>query len=314
MRAAVASIVTLLVFCTALFAAPAAPVPAEPSVLILPFSSVAEPGNIALAKGIQHDLAATLAFGKLRIVTPNIATGAPDAESALKSARDVDATIVIFGQSQAAGSNLRLTGQVLDVATGKSLGGLIATGASDDLFHMEDVLGAQAMWALPPTMRHPEALQKAIEIARQMREPTQPATATTPTVVVVPSGGQNYTYPAEPFPAYPASYPTAPYYDPYTAAYPYDFFDDGFGFSPVVVFSNFDRFGFHRFDHRFNNHAFSRFGGFHSRFNSGFNHGFGGFNGAFHSGGFNGGFHSGGFHGGFHSGGMMMTGGFGGHR
>ncbi len=75
------------------------------------------------------------------MVSPNVPAGALDAEAALKAAHEADATIVIFGHSQTNGNQIRLTGEVLDVASGKPLGGLRATGTSEELFHMQDILG-----------------------------------------------------------------------------------------------------------------------------------------------------------------------------
>jgi TolB-like protein len=303
MRAAIASFLALFISTSAVVAASN-----EPKILILPFSSVEEGGSLTIAKGVQHDLAANLAFGKTLVVSPNVPAGPADAEAALKAAHEADATIVIFGHSQTNGNQIRLTGEVLDVASGKPLGGLRATGTSEELFHMQDILGAQAMWALPTTMRDYNVLLKATEIANRPQAPLLDNTAP-----AIPPGGQQpvsmlpaniqiNTYPSDPFPAYPAAYPTAPYYDPYSAYgyYGYPYYGYGF-YSPAVFRSGFGRLAFHNFV--FHNNGFGHFGGF----NGGFGH--------FHSGWGGGGFNGGGFNGGgFHGGGTSFAGGFGGHR
>ena len=125
--------------------------PAESqSILVLPF--VSPPGQQFnwIGKGIQQNLIAEIS-PDLRgsIASPAGIQPTEDPAAALKAARDAKAAAVIFGSAQVIGKQIRLTGQVLDVPSGKSLGTLKATGALDDLFRLQDLLAGQAVRALP---------------------------------------------------------------------------------------------------------------------------------------------------------------------
>ena len=59
------------------------------------------------------------------------------------------AQYLISGTCQVVDVELRLSGQMIDVATGRPVGGLKATGAVRDLFSLEDILCDQAKRLLP---------------------------------------------------------------------------------------------------------------------------------------------------------------------
>src|SRR5438270_8792310 len=104
-----------------------------PSVLVLPFES---PGGADqwIGRGVQQDLLTDLSQGTTaRVIAPADLPAAVDSVTARDAAQKVGASIVVFGQVQKAGTTLRMTGQVVDVTSGKSLGNLKATGPADDL-------------------------------------------------------------------------------------------------------------------------------------------------------------------------------------
>src|SRR5579864_7351627 len=104
----------------------------SPVVLVLPFAT--SPGaNAWLGRAVQQDLLTDMTQGThARVLAPADAPAAADVEAALKIARDRGATVVIFGQAQSAGKDVRLVGEVLDVGSAAALGALKATGPSDD--------------------------------------------------------------------------------------------------------------------------------------------------------------------------------------
>jgi TolB-like protein len=143
---------------------PNTPLPAvhvgEPVVLVLP---LAQPGNASTASevnSIQRDMAADLTqMIRARVIAPTDARPAGDDREALDEGQRFNASYVVYGTWQQAGDQMRVTGQVLDVAAGRSLAALKATAPLDNLFPLEDSLAAQAAGALPAPIGIPTAPQ-----------------------------------------------------------------------------------------------------------------------------------------------------------
>ena len=157
-----------------------------------------------------------------RAIAPTTAPAAADESSALATARELKAAAVVFGQAQLMGKQIRLTGQVLDVVTGKSLGSMKATGPIDDLFRLEDTLAQQTLDALPDSVLNLRGIAQA-------REATPPRivylpgdTQTTPLSNGPIDGG---SFPASVFPYQSPPAPgSPPPYSPYAGSYPYRFY------------------------------------------------------------------------------------------
>ena len=77
--------------------------------------------------------------------------GNPHGAPEIRAARDANADYVTFGNAQVLGSQLRVTGQVLDARTGQTVSPLKVTAPVDNLFPLEDALAAQAARAISPT-------------------------------------------------------------------------------------------------------------------------------------------------------------------
>jgi len=271
-------------------ALPAQTAPSEHSVLILPFSSTS--GNSEwMGRAVQQDLLTDLTQGSTgRVLAPSNIPPAADADAALKAGQNAGVSIVIYGQAQAAGKDVRLTGQVLDVATGKSLGQLKATGPSDDLFHLEDGLAGQVFGALPRTLLTAQALQ-SMQQQQQAAGAAPNQAAPMPRIVngdsssvasdtgVVPTAS-GYAppqyYSAGDYTSAVDSYPTNVYYNTYYPSYypSYGYSYPTWGWWPWsvgCVFSS--NFGF---CHNWSPFARGRFfdGGSH-HFNNGFRNGSG---------------------------------------
>ena len=123
----------------------AQPVPAPTAdVYVLPFQPLADAGPLPWAgRAVQQNLTADLARASLRPVTSDAT--APDP---LAAARAAGARFLVTGTYQWAAPNLRLDGQVRDVATGAVVAGLTATGDGRNLFGLEDALSIQLLRAL----------------------------------------------------------------------------------------------------------------------------------------------------------------------
>jgi len=144
----------LMLLATTLQAAPA-------KVLLLPFDSAGPAEKQWVAKALQQNLLAELS--RVNSIEPILGTQVgPTIEAARKSAAEDKADYVIFGSYQAIDSDLRMTGQVIDVTKKQSIAGLKSTGTQRDLFGMEDVIAQQVKRALPQPIAEakPEMLQQ----------------------------------------------------------------------------------------------------------------------------------------------------------
>src|SRR5689334_9869452 len=122
----------------------------ETKVLLLPFQVVggrqAQPW---IGQSIQQSLLTDLVMGgPVRVSSSSVA--ATDPNAAVDVGKNAGAKYVVFGQihvndrGEGAGAAVRVTGQVLDTATGRPVGVLKSTGSMDDLFPVEDDLAEQA--------------------------------------------------------------------------------------------------------------------------------------------------------------------------
>jgi TolB-like protein len=122
---------------------------ARPRVLVMPLAEVSD-GQIArpwLAPAMHQSMLAEIArLGFAEPVRPPAGLGdvALTTDEAVREiGRQVGAEFVVHGGFQTVESDLRVTGQVLEVASGDVLGGFKATGAIRDLFGIEDIVAAQ---------------------------------------------------------------------------------------------------------------------------------------------------------------------------
>jgi TolB-like protein len=190
--------------------------PVNPVVLVLPISPPPQSQYSWLGKAIQQDMVADLGqMSQARVIAPASVGPASDEQAALDQARQVGAGFVVYGVSQVAGNELRVTGEVLDVATAKPLGSLKATAPITNLFPLEDSLAAQAVKLLP----YPLGMAGAPQ-SQPSAEPPPDSAAQTPT--------QNEPYVSQqlsdptPYYSYTESLPRTYYvYNPYYYYYPY---------------------------------------------------------------------------------------------
>lgn len=229
--------------------------PGSPVLLVLP---VLPPGDGSMqwaSKSIQQDMVADLSeMTHAEVIAPANAKAASDEAGALDQARQFDAKYVVYSTAQVSNNQLRVTGQVIDTATGKPLGSIKATAPTDNLFPLEDSLAAQTAHALPtsvaivaplpqtqPTANGTEPPQYTSQplptnpLSAQATQAPLPATPPTPSSASIDNNSPYYSYTE----ALPPTYYTYnsyyyPYYYPYAYwGYPYywgPYWGVGFGY------------------------------------------------------------------------------------
>jgi len=233
-------------------------VDAPVKVLVIPFAQIGNTDHewvgAALQESLMTEVSGDSAVQAMALNRP-LARG--DMSQVTAAAKDAGATLVVFGAYQySADSQLRVTGEVLDVNFGRAVGTLKATGALVDLFKIEDSLSGQVQAALPqaPSNAPVVATNGPDQSTVPVFAGNAPATAAAPPATT-------YVYQSPPV----DSSPTYVYSDP-AYGYPYYYY----GGFPVVIGGG---WGWGR---PYYYHGFG--GGFH-----------GGFGGGFHGGGFHGG-------------------------
>jgi TolB-like protein len=216
------------------------------TILVYPFEIAQDSTARWIGRGAQEDLITDLTQAtRSRIKSPAEPLPAANAAAALKHARELDATIVIYGQAQVVDLNVRLTGQVLEVATGRVLGAIKVTGPLSELFALEDALAREVFAALPQDLLKPEVLQYLQDTSGPPPAGALPSDAgpTTypPSNVLVGPAPANYEptiyEPVNP-PYAPLALPTVPIDVPSLGwAYPYGLsgFDLGWWWTPGTI-------------------------------------------------------------------------------
>ena len=139
----------------------------------------------------------------------------------MDAAKQAGAALVVYGQYQSIGGQMRITGQVLSASSGQPVGSISATGVVNDLFPLEDTVSGQVIRSLPAnllTVPIPPVAGVAPPVGASA-ETQAPAPPTSPAPA---SSTQyySYTYPdysSGPPSLYPNTYLDSPYYygDPY---------------------------------------------------------------------------------------------------
>jgi TolB-like protein len=198
--------------------------PAMPNILVLPFTATNNPGaNDWIGKGIQQSLLADLSgrsgvavtFATAQPAQPGQVAAEP-ADSLALAAR-AGASVVVVGTYQVNNNQLRITGVVYDVASAKDIGGIKATGATTDLFALEDSLNDQIGRVLslaPAVVNVPPQPQQQVVQAPATPVTDDSSTIIPTTAVIAPQTSQyvyvypnsSYYYTPSYYPYYPATY------------------------------------------------------------------------------------------------------------
>jgi TolB-like protein len=118
-------------------------------ILILPFAALNPSEYQAwLGRSIQQSIAADLtAAAPGRVIQDDHQPA--DEAAATDLGKTLGARYVVRGSFVIANGNVRMTGEVLDLAVGKSIAALKSTGTVNDVFVLEDSISRQIKHALP---------------------------------------------------------------------------------------------------------------------------------------------------------------------
>jgi len=130
---------------------PAAPRPAQASIVVLPFESLSpDPDNAFFADGLTEEIIADLS--KIRALRVISRTSAMVFKGARKSAptiaRELGVGHVLEGSVRRAGNSLRITAQLIEAASDAHLWAEKYTGTLDDVFDLQERLSRRIVEAL----------------------------------------------------------------------------------------------------------------------------------------------------------------------
>lgn len=144
---------------------PAAPaLPEKPSIAVLPFENMSsDPEQAFFADGLTEDLITALASVPwLFVIARNssfVYKGAP--VDVRQVGRDLGVAYVLEGSVRRAGERLRVTGQLIDAATGAHLWAERIDGALEDVFDVQDKVTEAVVRAIAPGIRDAEIARAA---------------------------------------------------------------------------------------------------------------------------------------------------------
>ena len=148
---------------------PVAMAPDKPSIAVLPFTNMSgEPEQEYFVDGMVEDIITALSrFNQLFVIARNSTfTYKGRAVDVRTVGKELGVRYVLEGSVRKSGNRLRITGQLIDAATGTHLWADKFDGDLQDVFDLQDKITANVVAAIEPTMR------KA-EIERARRKPVQ---------------------------------------------------------------------------------------------------------------------------------------------
>ena len=148
---------------------PALVLPDKPSIVVLPFQNMSgDPEQQYLADGIVEDIITALSrFKALLVIARNSSfTYKGRAVDVKQVGRELGVRYVLEGSVRATANRVRITGQLVDTATGAHLWADRFDGGLDDIFDLQDQVTESVVGAIAPVV------EKA-EIERARRKPTE---------------------------------------------------------------------------------------------------------------------------------------------
>lgn len=143
--------------------------PDKPSIAVLPFHNLSnEPEQEYFADGMVEDVIAALSRIRwLFVVARNSSFTYKDRVSDVKQVgRELGVRYVLEGSVRRSGTTVRITGQLVDAATGANIWAERFEGSIDDIFKLQDQITENVVGAIAPQ------LERA-EIERAKRKPTE---------------------------------------------------------------------------------------------------------------------------------------------
>jgi TolB-like protein len=145
------------------------PLPEKPSIAVLPFTNISgDPEQEYFADGITEDLTTALSqFRWLFVIARNSSfVFKGKTADAREIARELGVRYLLEGSIRKAGNRLRITGQLVEAASGAHLWADRFDGAFDDVFELQDKVTASVVGAIGPKLEQ-------AEIGRARRKPTE---------------------------------------------------------------------------------------------------------------------------------------------
>jgi adenylate cyclase len=145
------------------------PLPDKPSIAVLPFENMSgDPQQEYFADGIAEDIITALSrFKALFVIARNSSfTYKGRAVDVKQVGSELGVRYVLEGSVRKAAKRVRITGQLVDTATGAHLWADRFDGGLDDVFDLQDQVTESVVGAIAP------AVEKA-EIERAKRKPTE---------------------------------------------------------------------------------------------------------------------------------------------
>jgi len=139
--------------------------PDKPSIAVLPFQNMSgDPEQEYFADGIVEDIITALShFKSLFVIARNSSfTYKGKAADIKQVGRELGVRYVLEGSVRKAGSRVRITGQLIEAATGGHLWADKFDGALEDVFGLQDQITTSVVGVIAPTLQQAE-----IERARQ---------------------------------------------------------------------------------------------------------------------------------------------------
>jgi len=148
---------------------PAPTFPNKPSIAVLPFANMStDPEQEYFADGMVEDIITALSrFNQLFVIARNSSfTYKGRAVDVRQVAKELGVRFVLEGSVRKVGNRVRITGQLIDAATGAHLWADRFDGALEDVFDLQDKITASVVGAIEPTLRK-------VEIERARRKPVE---------------------------------------------------------------------------------------------------------------------------------------------
>ena len=146
----------------------ALPLPDKPSIAVLPFQNMSgDPEQEYFADGMVEDIITSLSrFKSLFVIARNSSFSykgkSPDIRQVGK---ELGVRYVLEGSVRKAGGRMRITGQLIEAATGAHLWADKFDGALEDVFDLQDKITSNVVGAVAPAMQ-------VAETERSKRKPT----------------------------------------------------------------------------------------------------------------------------------------------
>ena len=150
-------------------AVPALALPDKPSIAVLPFQNMSgDPEQEYFADGMVEEITTAIArLPWLFVIARNSRlTYKGKAIDVKQVARELGVRYVLEGSVRKGGNRVRITGQLIDAASGNHIWADRFDGALDDVFDLQDQVAASVVGAIEPRLR-------LSEMERAARKPTE---------------------------------------------------------------------------------------------------------------------------------------------